>query len=150
LSRFESLRMVDISGKEVVHREAEAEGVIRLREETVKAIKDGRVKKGDPLRAAEVACVMAVKRTPEIIPLCHPVPITSVKTEFEFRADSVTARCRVTADYRTGVEMEALAGVTAALLTIWDMVKYMEKDEKGQYPLTSITDVRVVEKRKER
>lgn len=150
MSRFESLRMVDISGKEVVHREAEAEGVIRLREETVKAIKDGRVKKGDPLRAAEVACVMAVKRTPEIIPLCHPVPITSVKTEFEFGAGSVTARCRVTADYRTGVEMEALASVTAALLTIWDMVKYMEKDEKGQYPLTSITDVRVVEKRKER
>ena len=150
VSRIDSLRMVDISGKEVIHREAEAEGVIRLREETVKAIKDGRVKKGDPLRAAEVACVMAVKRTPEIIPLCHPVPITSVKTEFELGADSLTARCRVTADYRTGVEMEALTGVTAALLTIWDMVKYMEKDEKGQYPLSSITDVRVVEKRKER
>lgn len=150
MSRFESLHMVDISGKEIIHREAEAEGVILLREETVEAIKDGRVKKGDPLRAAEVACVMAVKRTPEIIPLCHPVPITSVKTEFEFGADSLTARCKVTADYRTGVEMEALAGVTAALLTIWDMVKYMEKDEKGQYPLTSITDVRVVEKRKER
>jgi cyclic pyranopterin phosphate synthase len=93
---------------------------------------------------------MAVKKTPEIIPLCHPVPITSVKTEFELGADSLTARCRVTADYRTGVEMEALAGVAAALLTIWDMVKYMEKDEKGQYPLTSITDVKVVEKRKER
>jgi cyclic pyranopterin phosphate synthase len=142
--------MVDISDKEIIHREAEAEGVIRLREETVKAIKDGKVKKGDPLRAAEVACVMAVKKTPEIIPLCHPVPITSVKTEFELGADSLTARCRVTADYRTGVEMEALAGVAAALLTIWDMVKYMEKDEKGQYPLTSITDVKVVEKRKER
>ena len=150
MSRFESLRMVDISGKEVIHREAEAEGVIRLREETVKVIKDGKVKKGDPLRTAEVACVMAVKRTPEIIPLCHPVPITSVDTEFELGADFVTARCRVTADYRTGVEMEALVGVTAALLTIWDMVKYMEKDEKGQYPSTSITDVRVVEKRKER
>ena len=150
MSRFESLRMVDISGKEVIHREAEAEGVIRLREETVKAIKDGKVKKGDPLRAAEVACIMAVKKTPEIIPLCHPVPITSVKTEFELGADSVTTRCKVTADYRTGVEMEALAGVTAALLTIWDMVKYMEKDEKGQYPLTSITDVKVIEKRKER
>ncbi len=150
MSRIESLRMVDISGKEIIHREAEAEGVIRLRGETVEAIKDGRVKKGDPLRAAEVACVMAVKKTPEIIPLCHPVPITSVKTEFEFGANSVMARCRVTADYRTGVEMEALAGVTAALLTIWDMVKYMEKDENGQYPLTSITDVRVVEKRKER
>jgi len=142
--------MVDISGKEIIHREAEAEGVIRLRGETVEAIKEKRVKKGDPLRAAEVACVMAVKRTPEIIPLCHPVPITSVKTKFELGANSLRARCRVTADYRTGVEMEALAGVTAALLTIWDMVKYMEKDEKGQYPLTSITDVRVVEKRKER
>ncbi len=150
MSRFDSLRMVNISGKEIIHREAEAEGVIWLREETVKAIKDGKVKKGDPLRAAEVACVMAVKRTPDIIPLCHPVPITSVKTEFEFGADFVTVSCGVTADYKTGVEMEALAGVTAALLTIWDMVKYMEKDEKGQYPLTSITDIRVVEKRKER
>jgi cyclic pyranopterin phosphate synthase len=143
------IRMVDISGKPVVHREAEATGRIRLKRETVEAIREGRVEKGDPLAVAEVAAALAVKRTPEAIPLCHPVPITSVDTRFELGGLHVDAWCRVTADYRTGVEMEALSGVAAALLNIWDMVKYMEKDEGGQYPETAITDVRVVEKRKD-
>lgn len=148
MSRVDRVRMIDISGKEVVHREAEAEGVINLRKETVDAIKNGEIKKGDPLQAAEIACMLAVKKTPELIPLCHPIPITSINTEFELGDDSVTARCRVVADYRTGVEMEALAGVTAALLTVWDMVKYLEKDEGGQYPTTTITGIRVLEKTK--
>jgi cyclic pyranopterin phosphate synthase len=140
--------MIDISGKETVHREAEASGVIRLRKTTVGAIREGRVKKGDPLQAAEIACVLAVKKTPELIPLCHPIPITSVNVEFEMGGDSIAARCQVSADYKTGVEMEALTGVTVALLTIWDMVKYLEKDERGQYPSTVITDVKIEEKRK--
>jgi len=140
--------MIDISGKEIVHREAEASGVIRLRKTTVDAIRERRVKKGDPLQAAEIACVLAVKRTPELIPLCHQIPITSVNVEFEMGGDSIAARCQVSADYKTGVEMEALTGVTVALLTIWDMVKYLEKDERGQYPSTVITDVKVEEKRK--
>jgi len=148
VSRVDPLRMVDISGKEVVHRTAEAVGRIRLRKETIDAVRAGRVEKGDPLAAAEIACVMAAKRTPDLIPLCHPVPVTSVNAEFTLGDASIEARCRVSADYRTGVEMEALTGVTAALLTIWDMVKYMEKDEAGQYPTTAITDVRVTEKRK--
>jgi cyclic pyranopterin phosphate synthase len=148
MSRVDRVRMIDISGKEVVHREAEAEGVINLRKETVDAIKNGEIKKGDPLQAAEIACMLAVKKTPELIPLCHPIPITSINIEFELGDDSVTARCRVVADYRTGVEMEALAGVTAALLTVWDMVKYLEKDERGQYPTTTITGIRVLEKTK--
>jgi cyclic pyranopterin phosphate synthase len=148
MSRVDRVRMIDISGKEVVHREAEAEGVINLRKETVDAIKNGEIKKGDPLQAAEIACMLAVKKTPELIPLCHPIPITSINTEFELGDDSVTARCRVVADYRTGVEMETLAGVTAALLTVWDMVKYLEKDEGGQYPTTTITGIRVLEKTK--
>lgn len=142
------LRMVDISGKEVVHRTAEAVGRIKLRGETIAAVREGRVEKGDTLAVAEVACVLAAKRTPEIVPFCHPLPITSVDADFKLGDGFIEARCRVAADYRTGVEMEALTGVTAALLTIWDMVKYMEKDEAGQYPTTSITDVRVVEKRK--
>ena len=142
------VKMIDVSGKEVVHREAEAVGKIGLKVETVGAIKEGKVEKGDPLKVAEVASIQAVKRTPETIPLCHPVPITSVTTEFDLGDDYIEARCRVTADYKTGVEMEALVGVTAALLTVWDMVKYLEKDDEGQYPSTVITGVRVVEKRK--
>lgn len=148
MSRVDPLRMVDISDKEVVHRTAEAVGRIKLRKQTVDAVRMGRVKKGDPLAAAEIACVLAAKKTPEIIPLCHPIPITSVNAEFTLGEDFIEARCRVTADYKTGVEMEALTGVTAALLTIWDMVKYLEKDEAGQYPTTAIADIRVTEKRK--
>lgn len=147
--RIDPIKMVDVSGKGVVHRVAEAVGRIRLRRETIDAIRVGNVKKGDPLTVAEVACVMAAKRTPEIVPLCHPLPLTSVDADFVVNDDFVEARCRVEADYRTGVEMEALTGLTAALLTIWDMVKYMEKDEDGQYPATAITDVRVTKKTKE-
>ena len=142
------VRMIDVSGKEVIHREAEAVGRIGLKVETIEAIKEGKVEKGDPLKVAEVASIQAVKRTPEMIPLCHPIPITSVATRFDLGGDHIEARCRVTADYKTGVEMEALVGVTAALLTVWDMVKYLEKDDEGQYPSTAITGVRVVEKRK--
>jgi cyclic pyranopterin phosphate synthase len=146
--RVDPLRMVDISEKEVVHREAEAVGTISLRGETIAAIRDGKVRKGDPLQAAELACILAVKKTPEIVPLCHPIPITSVEADFELGQETIQARCRVSADYKTGVEMEALVGVTAALLNIWDMVKYLEKDDEGQYPYTVITGVRVTEKRK--
>ena len=142
------VKMIDISEKEVVHREAEAVGRIGLKVETIEAIKEGKVEKGDPLKVAEVASIQAVKRTPETIPLCHPVPITSATTEFDLGDDYIEVRCRVTADYKTGVEMETLVGVTAALLTVWDMVKYLEKDDEGQYPSTVITGVRVVEKRK--
>ena len=106
------------------------------------------VEKGDPLSTAEIACILAVKKTPELLPLCHPIPITSAKAEFQLADDHIEARCRVEADYKTGVEMEALTGVSIALLTIWDMVKYLEKDEEGQYPSTIITGVKVVEKRK--
>ncbi len=146
--RSNPIKMIDVSGKEVVHREAEATGRINLKRDTIKKIRSGEIKKGDPLPAAEIACILAVKKTPDIIPLCHPIPITSVDAEFRIADDHIEARCRVTADYKTGVEMEALTGVTAALLTIWDMVKYLEKDENGQYPSTAITDVRVTEKRK--
>lgn len=146
--RVDPLRMVDISGKEVVPRAAEAVGMIELRAETVQAMREERLEKGDPLSAAEIAGVMAAKRASEIIPFCHPVPITSVDIDFKLGNTTVEARCRVAADYRTGVEMEALTGVTTALLTIWDMVKYLEKDDEGQYPTTAITGVRVVEKRK--
>ena len=146
--RSNPIKMIDVSGKEVVHREAEATGRINLKGDTIEKIRSGEVKKGDPLPAAEIACILAVKKTPDILPLCHPIPITSVDVGFHVADDHIEARCRVTADYKTGVEMEALTGVAAALLTIWDMVKYLEKDTDGKYPSTVITDVKVTEKRK--
>lgn len=149
ISEKNPLRMIDVSKKDIVHREAEAEGRIYLKKDTIKAIKEGRVKKGDPLAAAEISCILAVKKTPELIPLCHPIPLTSIDVNFDLEESSLRVWCRVTADYKTGVEMEALTGVTVGLLTVWDMVKYLEKDERGQYPSTSISEVRVIEKRKE-
>jgi cyclic pyranopterin phosphate synthase len=142
------VKMIDISDKMVEHREAEAVGKICLKKETLEAIKSQKIEKGDPISVAEVACILAVKRTHEIIPLCHNVPIASVSTEFDIMNEYIEVRCRVVSDYKTGIEMESLTGVTVALLTIWDMVKYMEKDNDGQYPSTSITGVRVIEKKK--
>ena len=146
--RNNPIKMIDVSSKEIVHREAEATGRINLRKDTIERIRAGEIKKGDPLPTAEIACILAVKKTPDILPLCHPIPITSVDSAFQIADDHIEAWCRVTADYKTGVEMEALTGVTVALLTIWDMVKYLEKDADGQYPSTVITDVKVTEKRK--
>jgi cyclic pyranopterin phosphate synthase len=140
--------MVDISKKNVIPRTAEAIGRIVLKKQTVRAIRSGKVKKGDPLAAAEIACIQAVKRTPDLIPLCHNIPIGSVNADFTVGETWVKARCRVTAIYKTGVEMEALTGVSIGLLTIWDMVKYLEKDKEGKYPSTMIAEIRVTEKRK--
>ena len=148
LTKTDPYSMVDIAGKDSVPRTAEAVGRIRLKKETIEAIRAGKVKKGDPLAVAEIACIQAVKKTPDIIPMCHQIPISSVDASFALGEDYVEARCRVNATYKTGVEMEALTGVAVALLNVWDMVKYMEKDEGGQYPSTRITDVHVVEKRK--
>ncbi len=139
-------KMVDISKKEDVIRIAVAEGFIKLREETVKAVKEGKVPKGDALTVASVAAMLAVKKTPELIPMCHPIPITSVDVDFEIHDEGVKVRCTVKSVGKTGVEMEALTGVSVALLTIWDMVKALEKDESGNYPHTRIDGIRVIEK----
>lgn len=150
MSERDPVRMVDVSGKDVVHRVATATGRIYLRRETVDAVREGRIRKGDPLTVAEVASIQAVKKTPDLIPLCHNVPIGSVDTSFRLGESYIEAKCRVSVIYRTGVEMEALTGVAVALLNIWDMVKYLEKDAEGQYPDARITDVKVTEKWKER
>jgi cyclic pyranopterin phosphate synthase len=142
--------MVDVSGKETVPRRATAVGTLKLKKSTVDAIRGGEVRKGDPLTVAEVASIQAVKKTSELMPLCHPVPVDAVDVRFRLGADSVEAECTVTATYRTGVEMEALTGVAVALLNVWDMVKYLEKDEAGQYPDAAITGIRVTEKWKGR
>ncbi|MEM4293846.1 MAG: cyclic pyranopterin monophosphate synthase MoaC [Thermoplasmata archaeon] len=138
--------MVNVSEKEDVPRRAEAAGKIFLRKETIRAIEENRVRKGNPIVVAETSGMLAVKRTWESIPHCHQIPITGVDFSFEIKENYISVRCRVEAIYKTGVEMEALAGVTNALLTIWDMVKYLEKDENGNYPETKITDIVVVSK----
>lgn len=140
--------MIDISEKEDVHRYARARGEIVLTEESVKAIQNGKVKKGNVFQVAEISAIQAVKKTPESIPHCHPVPIESVDVDFDLDQNTLKVECSVKAVYKTGVEMEALSGVNSALLTVWDMVKYLEKDEEGQYPDTSIKNISVLEKRK--
>lgn len=140
------VRMVDVSEKKDVTRMAVAEGFIRLRSSTIDAILNKEVAKGNVIAAANIAGVMAVKKTPELIPMCHPIPITSVKFDFDVGNEGVKVTCVVKSKGKTGVEMEALTGVSVALLTIWDMVKSMEKDEYGNYPETSIEVVKVVEK----
>ncbi len=142
----ERVRMVDVSEKNDVPRVAVAEGFIRLRPETVRAIVENRIAKGNVLATANVAAVMAAKRTHELVPMCHPIPITSVRVDFEVLSDGVKVRCEVKSVSRTGVEMEALTAASVALLTIWDMVKSLEKDESGNYPSTRIEFVRVVKK----
>jgi len=146
---LDPVEMVDISPKPVVRRVAEAVGEIRLQPETVVAIKRGEITKGSVLAAAEIAGIVAAKRTAELIPLCHHIPLSQVNLRFEVAEAAITSTCSVTTDYKTGVEMEALVGVTTALLTIWDMVKYLEKDAEGAYPHTRIGNIRVTKKWKE-
>ena len=143
------VKMVDTSKKPVVWRIAEAEGEIQLRAQTVDAIKLNKTKKGDVLTIAEIAGILAAKRTAAVIPLCHYIPLSQINIVFDFSEDCVKCRCTVLAKYSTGVEMEALIGVTVSLLTIWDMVKYLEKNEEGQYPYTRIRTIRVTKKWKE-
>jgi cyclic pyranopterin phosphate synthase len=145
-----AVKMVDIHAKEVVYREAVAEGKIVLRPETVALIRAGKVEKGDPVQIATLAGIQASKLTPLLMPLCHPLKIenTDVRVEVEDWGVKVTAR--VAATDKTGVEMEALTAVAAALLNIWDVVKKYEKDENGQYPYTAIKEIRVVSKVKKK
>jgi cyclic pyranopterin monophosphate synthase len=140
--------MVDITEKPPLFRRATATGTIRLKESTIKAIIAGNVKKGDVLTTARLAAILAVKDTPRLIPLCHPIPITGLDVFFDLEEERVRATVTVTSVGRTGVEMEALTGVSAALLNVWDMVKYLEKDETGNYPETEIEKIRVLQKRK--
>ncbi len=140
--------MVDISEKPVTKRVAEAIGKILLSSDTIEKIKNRQIKKGDPLAVAEIAAMNAAKQTHILIPHCHQIPLDTVNVAFEVLRDSVEARCVVKTQARTGVEMEALVGVSVALNTLWDMVKYLEKDEMGQYPSTKITDITVLRKEK--
>ncbi|RLE53720.1 MAG: cyclic pyranopterin monophosphate synthase MoaC [Candidatus Methanomethylicota archaeon] len=141
--------MVDITEKGSVYREAIASGFIKLKPTTLKLLREGKVEKGDVFSVAQTAAILAAKKTPELIPLCHPIPITNVEVSFVIEEDGVNVTAVVKSVGKTGVEMEALQAVSQALLTIWDMVKKYEKDERGQYPTTVITDIKVLSKVKE-
>ena len=138
--------MIDITGKKILLREAVASGRVILLPETIKKIKENQVKKGDPLLVAEIAAMKAAKETYLLIPHCHQIPLNTVELNFSIGNDFIEANCLVKAEAMTGVEMEALVGASIALATIWDMVKYLEKDKNGQYPLTRISDIRVLKK----
>ena len=145
------MSMVDVTAKPEVYREAKAKGAIKLKAETIRLIKEGKIEKGDPFQVAKVAGILAAKNTSSLIPLCHPLPLTGVEVELHIIDDSkVEVETTVKTRAQTGVEMEALAAAATALLTVWDMTKQYEKDAKGQYPLTSIQELRVVSKVKER
>lgn len=120
-------RMVDVGEKAVTHRVAVASGRVAMQPETAALIREGRAAKGDVLGVAQVAAIMAAKRTHEIIPMCHPLLLTRIDVTFEVEDAAVVIRARVETRGQTGVEMEALTAVSAAALTIYDMVKAVDR-----------------------
>ena len=125
-------KMVDVSSKEVTHRKALAVGEITLSPEVIEMIKNKKMPKGDPLSIAEVSGINGVKKTSELIPLCHPLPLDhiSIHAEIDETKDSIIVYCLVSANSKTGVEMEALSGVNSALLAIYDLSKIVEPNLK--------------------
>jgi cyclic pyranopterin phosphate synthase len=144
------MAMVDISEKPEVFREATVTGIIKLKPETIRLIKEGKIAKGDPLYTSKIAGILAAKKTSALIPLCHPLPLTNIEIETKILDNrTVQVSSTVKTKAQTGVEMEALVAAAVSLLTIWDMVKQYEKDVEGQYPFTVIENIRVVKKVKE-
>ena len=131
--------MVDVSGKDVSARSARASGRVLLSAEAIAALRAGRVPKGDALAVARIAGIMGAKRTPDLVPLCHPIALHSVTVDLEVRDDAVMISAEARTADRTGVEMEALTSVTVAALALIDMVKAVN-------PAAVISDVRVEEK----
>jgi cyclic pyranopterin monophosphate synthase len=120
-------RMVDVSDKAMTTRTATASGFVRMAAATVQAIREHRTPKGDPLEVARLAGIMAAKRTSELIPLCHPLPLTHADVQLEVRDDGIAITATARTDGKTGVEMEALTAVAVAGLTLYDMCKAMDK-----------------------
>ena len=121
-------RMVDVTQKEITFRQAEAEGRVRMNPETVELIRTGGAPKGDVLAVAQVAGILAAKRTHELIPMCHPLRLTAVDIAFTLEEEAVHIRSKVKCKGETGVEMEALTAASAAALTIYDMCKAVQRD----------------------
>ena len=132
-------KMVDVTEKAVTHRTAVAAGEIHVSQEVMEHIKAGTMKKGDVLAVAQVAGIQAAKHTWELIPMCHPLPLTGIDIAFALSETAVEIQAAVTCTGVTGVEMEALTAVSAAALTIYDMCKAVQKDMK-------ITNIRLLRK----
>ncbi len=137
---------VDISQKRIIVREATAEGEITLEKTTINRIYTKTVEKGDVLELAKAIAIHAVKQTPNILIYCHPIPILSVKVKNQITETSVKLEVYVKTQAQTGCEMEALMGVSAGLLQIWDMIKMYEKTKDGQYPFTILNNIKVLKK----
>lgn len=135
-------RMVDVGGKPAQRRIARAEGRVRCRRETIAALRDRALPKGDVLTVAKIAAIQAAKRTDELIPLCHSLPVDAVDVEFAVEDDAVRVRAAVSTTAKTGVEMEALTAVSVAALAIYDMCKAVDRT-------MVIEGIRVTEKIKE-
>ena len=145
LSHFDAqgqAHMVDVAAKEITHRVARASGTIRMQAATFELIASGRARKGDVIGVARIAAIQGAKRTAELVPLCHPLPITSVAVDFELDAARHEVRCTAQVETlgRTGVEMEALTAVQIGLLTVYDMCKAVDRG-------MVMTDIRVLDKR---
>ncbi len=132
-------RMVDVGAKAVTQRRATARGMLRLSKATLDLVRDGRTPKGDVLAAARIAGIMAAKRTSDLIPLCHPLALTHASVELALEKDGIAIEATVATAERTGVEMEALTAVSVAGLTLYDMLKAVERGAR-------LTDVRLVAK----
>ena len=132
-------RMVDVTKKDVTFRQAEAEGRVRVTRETLELIRTGGTPKGDVLAVAQVAGILAAKRTHELIPMCHPLQLTAVDLSFTLEEEAVHIRSKVKCKGETGVEMEALTAVSAAALTIYDICKAVQRD-------IEIADIRLCRK----
>lgn len=139
LDEYGRVRMVDTGTKEITSRRAIASARVLMSNETVSALREHRTPKGDPLEAARLAGIMAAKRTSDLIPLCHPLPLTHVDIHATVQDDGVSLEAEVSTNAQTGVEMEALTAVSVAALTIYDMCKALEKG-------MTITDVRLERK----
>ena len=140
--------IVDISGKKVIKRVATATGQLKLTKESIDAINTNQVKKGNVIEASTIAAIQAVKETPRIIPHCHPIPLEGCNVDWEISGTVLHCTVTVTANYKTGIEMEAITGVCAGLLCALDMVKSYEKDPSGQYPDSEISKVKIISKYK--
>ena len=138
--------IINIGSKPIVERRATARGRVVLQEASKSAIESNSIKKGNVLEASTVAVLQAVKDTPRVIPHCHPIPLEGTEVSWHWDNTSLWCTVSVSAHYKTGIEMEALTGVAAGLLCAFDMVKSLEKDEDGQYPVARITDLEVVQK----
>ncbi|MDR2800189.1 MAG: cyclic pyranopterin monophosphate synthase MoaC [Desulfovibrio sp.] len=122
-----NVMMVDISGKATTIRAAEADGFISMSDEALQSVRERRAAKGDVLTVAQLAGIMGAKRASDLIPLCHPLPLENCKVDLAIEAGGIRALCRVKTEGRTGVEMEALTGVSVALLAVYDMCKSLDK-----------------------